>query len=188
MFILCIPLTRHKHKMTGCCCKATICSVIKIILKNGDKFIYQSFSKLLICTNNIFYKCNILKLSKQFANAFTALTINILIDHLQSLVSDSRDSRFNLNIKIVSETNIIANFTAKPVSYYCSVKKCWVYILFQWNVNTKSHSYPKMSLADTILSCVTFENDVIITSISKYLEFIKLLICKIAVGVFYMEL
>jgi len=45
-----------------------------------------------------------------------------------------------------------------------------------------------MSLADTILSCVTFENDVIITSISKYLEFIKLLICKIAVGVFYMEL
>jgi len=55
---------------------------------------------------------------------------------------------------------------------------------------TKSHSYPKMSLADTVLSCATFENDVIITSISKYmyLEFIEILICKTSVGAFCMEL
>jgi len=44
-----------------------------------------------------------------------------------------------------------------------------------------------MYVADKMLRYETFDNDVIMTSISKFLEFIELLFCKISVG-FYMKL
>jgi len=45
-----------------------------------------------------------------------------------------------------------------------------------------------MYLSDTMLRYETFENDVIISSVSKFLEFTELLICEISVGALYMEL